>query len=45
MDRVKCTGSEARLADCQFRGWGIDGCSDHTDDTGVICANGMCRVK
>ena len=30
------SGSESRLVDCVFGGWGNENC-DHSEDTGVIC--------
>ena len=36
MDDVQCTGSELRLADCPFGGWGLHNCR-HSEDVGVSC--------
>ncbi|KAL3870551.1 hypothetical protein ACJMK2_038604 [Sinanodonta woodiana] len=36
MDDVKCIGTEATMAACQFAGWTINNCN-HTDDAAVIC--------
>ncbi len=36
MDNVQCEGSEDRLDQCMFKGWGISDCS-HDDDAGVAC--------
>ena len=36
MDDVQCTGSESRLADCPFGGWGLHNCR-HSEDVGVSC--------
>ena len=41
MDDVQCAGSESRLADCPFGGWGLHNCR-HSEDVGVSCdAAGM----
>ena len=39
MDDVQCTGSESRLADCPFGGWGLHNCR-HSEDVGVSCGAG-----
>ena len=39
MDELRCSGSEERLANCPFRGWGREDCS-HSEDAGVICGSG-----
>ena len=36
MDDVQCTGSESRLANCPFTGWGLHNCR-HAEDVGVSC--------
>jgi hypothetical protein len=36
MDNLNCTGSESRLFDCPFNGFGVHNCS-HDEDVSVIC--------
>jgi len=45
MDEVDCNGSESRLVDCPFDGFGVHNCS-HIEDAGVTCdpPSGTCDV-
>ncbi len=36
MDDVDCDGSDKRLGDCDFRGWGVHNCG-HGEDASVTC--------
>ena len=36
MDGVSCTGSEERLSQCRFNGWGVHDCK-HYEDVAIIC--------
>ena len=36
MDDVGCTGTESRLIDCPFNGFGVHNCS-HSEDVAVVC--------
>ena len=36
MDDVRCAGTESRLANCAFAGWGLHNCR-HSEDVGVSC--------
>ena len=39
MDELECNGTETRLDQCTFRGWGNSDCS-HSEDAGVKCERG-----
>uniref|UniRef100_A0A3Q2XYF2 SRCR domain-containing protein n=1 Tax=Hippocampus comes TaxID=109280 RepID=A0A3Q2XYF2_HIPCM len=43
MDDVECTGSEAKLGECQHSGIGLHNCR-HTEDAGVVC-EGNCGLS
>ena len=36
MDGVSCVGTESRLSECPFNGWGNEDCS-HDEDAMVDC--------
>ena len=38
MDNVQCVGTEARLDQCVFSGWGVAPSDGHAEDAGVACA-------
>ena len=43
LDNVECIGDEERLIDCASNGIGQEDCyDDHSEDAGVICAEGVC---
>jgi cysteine-rich repeat protein len=44
MDDVMCTGSEATLAQCPFRGWGLENCSA-TEAVGIRCMPGEGDIR
>ena len=37
MDNVACGGSERRLSNCLFSGWGTHNCA-HSEDASVVCS-------
>ena len=39
LDNAKCGGTETRIVDCNFQGWGIvhKDCVNHNKDAGVLC--------
>jgi len=39
MDGVMCAGTEARLVDCPFNGFGVNDCT-HSEDVGLDCSSG-----
>ncbi len=39
MDGVMCLGTEARLVDCPFNGFGVNDCT-HSEDVGLDCSSG-----
>ncbi|NXL87383.1 DMBT1 protein, partial [Alectura lathami] len=38
LDDVNCTGTEAALSECKFKGWGVRNC-DHDEDASVVCSD------
>ena len=42
MDDIVCSGSEATLANCQFRSFGYitSNCRSHLEDVSVVCSSG-----
>lgn len=38
MDDLMCVGSESRLIDCAFPGFGVNNCS-HGEDVGLLCSS------
>jgi len=43
MDDLKCKGTEIRLSDCDFKGWGRHNCG-HGKDVGIICEEGKPNI-
>ncbi|NXF72578.1 DMBT1 protein, partial [Sclerurus mexicanus] len=37
LDGLTCAGSEAHLAECRHKGWGVTGC-EHGEDASAVCA-------
>ena len=40
MSDLRCRGTENKLEDCPFEGWGVTTCS-HREDAGLICQDGV----
>ena len=38
LDDVRCGGTEASIADCVHRGWGVHDC-DHSEDVRLSCGS------
>ena len=43
MDNVACSGSDLRLQDCSFAGWGHHNC-DPNEDVRVMCGKCNCDL-
>lgn len=42
LDDVNCTGTEAALSECKFKGWGIHNCYHH-EVASVVCSGNHCQ--